>query len=424
MQHNEKLKSTSHTLKHNRINYHYSTEDGIGLGGLKTKFKSNIEAIKTLKVIEREDRMATTEEQKILVKYIGWGGMPQAFDPDAAGWEKEYAELKDLLTPEEYNSARASTPNAHYTSTAVIEAIYKAIDRFGFKKGNILEPSMGTGLFYSLLPDIMKSSKLYGVELDSISGRISKQLYQTADIRVQGFETVDYPDNFFDVAIGNVPFGDYKLHDKKYDKHNLNIHDYFFAKALDMVRPGGVIAFITSKGTLDKENATVRKYIAERADLIGAIRLPNTAFKQIANTDVTSDIIFLQKRERVAVNDAEWLHLGLTDDCIPVNQYYLNNPEMMLGKMVFDQRGFGEGSKYTALVPEENLDLAEALDRAVSNLNASIQSVEQDAEKEQETIPADPSVKNFTYSFIDDSLYYRHNAVMRKIDINVMSHSI
>jgi len=368
LQHNEKLKSTSHTLKHNRINYHYSTEDGIGLGGLKTKFKSNIEAIKTLKVIEREDRMATTEEQKILVKYIGWGGMPQAFDPDAAGWEKEYAELKDLLTPEEYNSARASTPNAHYTSTAVIEAIYKAIDRFGFKKGNILEPSMGTGLFYSLLPDIMKSSKLYGVELDSISGRISKQLYQTADIRVQGFETVDYPDNFFDVAIGNVPFGDYKLHDKKYDKHNLNIHDYFFAKALDMVRPGGVIAFITSKGTLDKENATVRKYIAERADLIGAIRLPNTAFKQIANTDVTSDIIFLQKRERVAVNDAEWLHLGLTDDCIPVNQYYLNNPEMMLGKMVFDQRGFGEGSKYTALVPEENLDLAEALDRAVSNL--------------------------------------------------------
>lgn len=408
--------SSSNTLQHNLINYHYSTEDGIGLGGPKAKFKSNIESIKTLKVIESENRLATVEEQKILVKYIGWGGMPQAFDPDALGWEKEYAELKDLLTSEEYNSARASTPNAHYTSPVIVEAIYKALERFGFEKGNILEPSLGTGLFYSLLPDSMKNSKLYGIELDSISGRISKQLYQKANIRIQGFESVDYPDNFFDVAIGNVPFGDYKLHDKKYDKYNLNIHDYFFAKALDKIRPGGVIAFITSKGTLDKENATVRRYIAERAELIGAIRLPNTAFKQIANTDVTSDIIFLQKRERVAVNDEEWLHLGLTDDNIPVNQYYLTNPDMMLGKMVFDQRGFGEGSKYTALVPEENLDFTEALDKAVAKLNASIQLMEQDVEKELETIPADPSVKNFTFTLIDGNLFYRHNAIMRKMD--------
>lgn len=400
-----------------RINYGYSIEDGIGLGGLKTKYKCNIEAIKTLMVIENEKRLATADEQRILARYIGWGGMPQAFDPDASGWEKEYTELKDLLTSEEYNSARASTPNAYYTSPVVIEAIYKAVGQFGFETGNILEPAMGTGLFYSLLPDCMKGSKLYGVELDCISGRISKQLYQTADIRIQGFETVDYPDNFFDVAIGNVPFGDYKLHDKKYDKYNFNIHDYFFAKALDKVRPGGIITFITSKGTLDKENASVRKYLAERADLIGAIRLPNTAFKQIANTDVTSDIIFLQKRERVAVNDAEWIHLGLTDDNIPLNQYYLNNPGMMLGKMVFDQRGFGEGSKYTALIPEENLDLAEALDKTVSNLNAVIQPFEQNVENEQETIPADPTVKNFTYTFIGDSLYYRHNAIMRKAEV-------
>ncbi len=420
---NEVYDSTEETefnnITHNPntlINYRYSKEDGIGLGGLKTKFKSNIEAIKTLRVIENENRIADTEEQKILVKYVGWGGMPQAFDPDASGWEKEYLELRELLTYEEYESTRASTPNAHYTSPVVIEAIYKALNRFGYKKGNMLEPAVGTGLFYSLLPDEMKNSKLYGVELDSLSGRISKQLYQTADIRVQGFETVDYPDNFFDVAIGNVPFGDYKLHDKKYDKYNLNIHDYFFAKTLDKIRPGGIIAFITSKGTMDKENAAVRKYIAERAELIGAIRLPNTAFKQIANTDVTSDIIFLQKREHVAVTDAEWLYLGLTDDGIPVNQYYLDHPDMMLGKMIFDQRGFGEGSKYTALVPEENLDLAEALDKAVSNLNASIISVQEQAEIEQETIQADPAVKNFTYTFVDGSLYYRHNAIMRKMD--------
>jgi len=403
--------------QYERINYRYSTEDEIGLGGLKTKFKNNVDAIKTLKVIESENRLATAAEQRILARYTGWGGMPQVFDPDASGWEKEYSELKSLLTTEEYDSARASTPNAHYTSPVVIEAIYKALERFGFEKGNILEPSMGTGLFYSLLPESMRESKLYGVELDSISGRIARQLYQTADIKVQGFETVDYPDNFFDVAIGNVPFGDYKLHDRKYDKYNMNIHDYFFAKALDKVRPGGIIAFITSKGTLDKENASVRKYLAERAELIGAIRLPNTTFRQIANTDVTTDIIFLQKRERMMVSDEEWLHLGLTDENVPVNQYYLSHPKMMLGKMVFDRRGFGEGSKYTALIPEENLDLAEALEKAVSNLNASIQPIERDADKGQETIPADPSVKNFTYTFIDGALYYRHNAVMRRMEV-------
>ncbi|MCX7748219.1 MAG: DEAD/DEAH box helicase family protein [Clostridia bacterium] len=405
-------------LQHNRTNYRYSSDNGIGLGGLKTKFKSNIEAIKTLKVIESENRLATADEQKILARYIGWGGLPQAFDSEASTWKKEYAELKEILTTEEYESARASTPNAHYTAPIVIESIYKAINRFGFEKGNILEPSMGTGLFYSLLPETMQNSKLYGVELDSISGRISKQLYQTADIRIQGFETVDYPDNFFDVAIGNVPFGDYKLHDKKYDRYNLNCHDYFFIKALDKVRPGGILAFITSKGTLDKENNSVRKYLAERADFIGAIRLPNIAFKQIANTDVTSDIIFLQKRERSAVSDAPWLHLGLADKNVPVNQYYLDNAHMMLGKMIFDQRGFGDTSKYTALIPnDENFDLAEALESAVSNLNACISPTERDTEKEQETMPADLSVKNFTYTFVEGTLYYRNNAVMIKTDV-------
>lgn len=313
-----------------KINYRYSLEDEIGVGGLKTKFRNNIEAIKTLKVIEEENRLATPEEQKILAKYVGWGGMAQAFDINSTGWNSEYAELKALLTPEEYVSARASTPNAHYTSTTVIEGIYKALESFGVKTGNILEPSMGVGNFFSMIPDSMKDSKLYGVELDDISGRIAKQLYQKANIKIQGFEENNYPDNFFDVAIGNVPFGDYKLHDSKYDKQNFLIHDYFFAKALDKVRPGGIIAFITSKGTMDKENNSVRRYIAERAELIGAIRLPNTAFKSNANTDVTADIIFLQKRERVQVTEENWLHVSKTEDGVPINEYFLDNAEMLL----------------------------------------------------------------------------------------------
>lgn len=400
------------------INYKYNPEDEIGVGGLKTKFKNNIEAIKTLKVIEEEKRFATFDEQKILAKYVGWGGIAEAFDSNASGWNNEYAELKAILTQEEYVSARASTPNAHYTSPIVIEGIYKALDSFGFKTGNILEPAVGVGNFFSILPNGMQSSKLYGVELDDISGRIAKQLYQKSEIKIQGFEENNYPDNFFDVAIGNVPFGDYKLHDPKYDKNNFLIHDYFFAKALDKVRPGGIIAFITSKGTMDKENNTVRKYIAERADLIGAIRLPNTAFKANANTDVTADIIFLQKRERVQVSEANWLHVSKTSDGVPINEYFLDNPEMLLGKMVFDQRMFGEGSRYTALVNnEENFDLSEALNKAVQNLSANISSFEREVEGEQENIiSADPNVRNYTYTFINDELYYRENAVMRKIE--------
>lgn len=404
-------------VEHKPINYKYNSEDEIGVGGLKTKFRNNIEAIKTLKVIEGENRYATPDEQKILAKYVGWGGMPQAFDMNAGGWNNEYAELKALLTPEEYSSARASTPNAHYTSPIVIEAVYKALERFGFKSGNILEPSMGVGNFFSTLPESMEGSKLYGVELDDISGRISKQLYQKANIKIQGFEETNYPDNFFDIAIGNVPFGAYKLHDPNYDKHNFLIHDYFFAKALDKVRPGGIVAFVTSKGTLDKENSSVRKYLAERADLIGAIRLPNTVFKANANTDVTTDIIFLQKRERVSVNESNWIHIGLTEDKVPVNEYFIDNPDMLLGKMVFDQRIYGEGSKYTALVNnDENFDLKEALHKAVENLNADIGSYEREDINSEDEIPADPNVRNYTYTFIGDNLYYRENASMRRID--------
>jgi len=400
-------------------NYRYSPEDEIGIGGQRTKFRANIEAIKTLKVIEEENRLATPGEQRILVRYTGWGGLVQAFDPDNEAWHREYAELKELLTKEEYESARASTPNAHYTSFIVIEAMLKTLERFGLKKGNIIEPSIGVGYFFSLLPESMKDSKLYGVEIDDISGRIAKQLYQDADIRIQGFEESDFPDNFFDVAIGNVPFGDYKLHDTRYDRYNFNIHDYFFAKSLDKVRPGGIIAFITSKGTLDKENPSIRRYISERAELIGAVRLPCTAFKVIANTDVTTDIIFLQKRERMAVTEPEWLHLGYTDDEVPVNQYYLDNPHMMLGRMIYDSRMFGSESKYTSLVADENLDLAEALENALSTLKADIRNLNHNTVNadDRDLIPADPSVKNYTYTFIGDNLYYRENAFMRRMDI-------
>ncbi len=402
-----------------KVNYRYNSLDDIGVGGQKTKYKANVEAIKLLKDIERANRLATSQEQSILTRYTGWGGLSQVFNEEAKGWENEYKELKELLTEEEYSSARASTPNAHYTEPQVIKAIYKALNRFGFKGGNILEPSMGTGLFYSLIPeDISDKSKLYRVELDGISGRISKQLYQKADIRIQGFEDTDYSDNFFDVALGNVPFGDYKLHDRRYDKLNLNIHDYFFAKTLDKVRPGGVIAYITSKGTMDKANGSFRRYLAERAELIGAIRLPNNAFMQIANTYVTTDIIFLQKREHAIILDEEpaWTGLCQTDDGIPVNQYYLDNPDMLLGKMIFDNRMFGSDGKYTSLVAEDNFNLVEALDRAVEKLHARIDIVDTGKEnQEEEYLRADPEVKNYTYVIKDENIYYRENSKMVKV---------
>lgn len=399
-------------------NYKFKEEDR-AVGGLKTKFKNNIEAIKKLKKIESENRLATNDEQKILAKYSGWGGMPQAFDEKANGWNNEYLELKSLLSDDEYFSARASTPNAHYTEQVVIESIYKAIEKFGFKTGNILEPAMGVGNFFSMLPDTMKDSKLYGVELDDLSGRISRQLYQRANIEIKGFEKVNYQDNFFDVAIGNVPFGDYKIFDTNYNKNNFLIHDYFFAKTLDKVRPNGVIAFITSKGTLDKENNSIRKYISERATLIGAIRLPNTAFKANANTEVTTDIIFLQKKEYPSIEEPNWLYTGLTDDGVPVNEYFLDNPDMMLGKMIFDKKMFGEESKYTSLINDnENFNLKESLNKAIEKLHANIGIYERSKSIIADEVKANPNVKNYTYTFIENNLYYRENQTMRKISVS------
>lgn len=399
-------------------NYKYDESNHV-IGGLKSKFRANIEAILTLKYIEHDERLATPEEQKIMAKYSGWGGMPQAFDKNAAAWEKEYSELKKLLTDSEYESARASTMNSHYTPPEIIGSIYKALDQFGFNQGNILDPSMGIGNFFSMLPENMNKSKLYGVELDSISGRISRQLYQKANIQVTGFEKTDFDNNFFDVAITNVPFGDYKVYDKDYNKENLLIHDYFFAKSLDKVRPGGVVAFVTSKGTLDKSNPTFRKYLAERAELIGAIRLPNTSFKS-ANTEVTSDIIFLKKKEKISIDIEEpnWIHISQNDDGIPVNEYFLDNPEMMLGKMAYDKRMFGENSKYTTLINDDpNFNLEESLNRTIENLNADIGEIERndDINSElNEVIPADPNVKNNTYTIVDGEIYYRSNSIMMK----------
>ena len=311
------------------------TDDNLGEGGAKAKFRMNMDAIHTLKQIESEDRHATPEEQEILAKYVGWGGIADAFDDSKENWRNEYAELSAALTQEEYTAARSSTLNAHYTSPTVIKAIYEAISNMGFTTGNVLEPSMGVGNFFGLLPQEMSGSKLYGVELDSITGRIAKQLYPNADITVAGFETTDRRD-FFDLAVGNVPFGNYKVNDKAYNKLNFSIHDYFFAKTLDQVRPGGVIAFITSRYTMDKESPEVRKYIAERADLLGAIRLPNNAFKRNAGTEVTTDIIFLQKRDRPQVIEPDWVHLGQTDDGIAVNSYFVEHPEMVLGTLKLD----------------------------------------------------------------------------------------
>ncbi len=403
-----------------KINYRYDSSDNIGAGGQKTKYKANIDAIRLLKDIEKENRYATSYEQGILARYTGWGGLAQTFNTEAKGWENEYKELKELLSESEYSSARASTPNAHYTDPVVIRAVYKALERFDFKGGNIIEPALGSGLFYSLIPEeISAKSNLYGVELDSISGRIAKHLYQTVDIRIQGYEETDFSDNSFDVAIGNVPFGDYKLHDKRYNKLNLNIHDYFFAKTLDKVRPGGVIAFITTKGTLDKANSSFRKYLAERAELIGAIRLPNTAFKQIANTEVTTDIIFLQKREHPVVleNDPNWIGLGYTEDNVPVNQYYLDNPQMLLGKMVFFKKMYGNEND-TGLVLIEGDNIEAGLNKAVENLNARIESIVTEKEESlEEYIPADPGVKNFTYVVKDQNLYYRENSRMVKVNL-------
>ena len=401
------------------------TDDHLGEGGARAKFKNNVAAIRTLQEIEFDNRLATPEEQEILSHYVGWGGLPQAFDENNEQWADEFIELQTLLSTEEYEAAKATTLNAHYTSPTVIKAIYQAVENMGFRTGNVLEPSCGIGNFFGLVPESMKDSKLFGVELDSITGRIAQQLYQQNSIAVQGFEDTELPDSFFDLAIGNVPFGSYSLHDKRYDKHRFLIHDYFFAKTLDKVRPGGIVAFVTSKGTMDKQNSSVRKYIAERAELIGAIRLPNNAFLANAGTQVTTDIIFLQKREKLidvsmpeADSGLEWLQLGQTENGVPINQYFLNHPEMVLGEMVFDDMMYG-GAKETTCKPFESESLSDLLAEAVQNIHAEYTDYEieeLDGEEEDKSIPADPNVRNFSFTLVDGAIYYRENSRMFPVE--------
>ena len=411
----EGLRGKEKTQDQTKLNFHYNLWE-TEKGGVKTRYQWNIDAICTLKQIEAENRLATQEEQTVLSKFVGWGGLSQAFDENNAGWTREYAELKELLSDEEYSAARATVNNAFYTSPEIAMCINSALVQFGFKGGNVLEPSMGIGNFFGSMPAPMQQSKLYGVELDSISGRIAKQLYQNANISITGFENTTYPDNFFDVVMGNVPFGDYKIFDPKYNKYNFRIHDYFLAKALDQARPGGMVAVITTKGTLDKSNPTIRKYLAERAELVGAIRLPNTAFKDNAGTEVTADILFLQKRERKIDIEPDWVHLGVTGDGIAVNSYFAEHPEMMLGTMQYDTRMFGQDSRYTVCVnDDENFNLYEALNKAICNIRAQMTDFERLADNEEQTeevIPADPDVRNYTYTFFEGKLYYRENSEM------------
>ena len=407
--------------KSGAVNFHIApeTEESAGKGfAAKEKFRQNVDAIRTLEKIEGENRIATRSEQEILAKYVGWGGLADAFDETKANWASEYQELKSLLSAEEYDSARESTLNAHYTSPVIIKAIYDAMERMGFSKGNILEPAMGIGNFFGMLPKNMQESRLYGVELDGITGRIARQLYPNADVKITGFEKTDYPNDFFDVAIGNVPFGQYKVADRAYDKHNFLIHDYFFAKALDKVRPGGVVAFITSKGTMDKKSPEVRKYLAQRAELLGAIRLPNTAFKENAGTEVTSDILFLKKRDRVIDTLPDWVHLCENEDGIAMNQYFADHPEMIMGKMEMVSGQFGMEATCT---PDTTISLSKQLEKAISHIEGSIDEVEFDElddELAREAIPADPGVKNYSYTIMDERVYYRENSIMKPVDVS------
>ena len=395
------------------------TDDNLGIGGAKAKFRANMAAINLLKELEFDGRQATPEEQDVLSKYIGWGGLADAFDESKDNWKDEFAELYTSLSPEEYAAARASTLNAHYTSPTVIKAIYEAVGNMGFQTGNILEPAMGVGNFFGLLPQEMQGSRLYGVELDSITGRIAKQLYPKADITVAGFETTDRRD-FFDLAIGNVPFGQYQVNDRAYNKLGFSIHDYFFAKTLDQVRPGGVIVFVTSRYTMDKQSPEVRKYIAQRAELLGAIRLPNNAFKANAGTEVVSDIIFLQKRDRPIDIEPDWVHLGENEDGFAINRYFLDNPEMVLGRQTSESTQYGR-QDFT-VEPYEDLDLATQLRYAIQNIGGKYEAAELpdlgENETIQDTIPADPNVKNYSYAVVDGEVYYRENSVMVKPNLN------
>ena len=394
-------------------------DDNLGTGGAKAKFRANMDAINLLKELEFDGRQATPEEQNVLSKYVGWGGLADAFDESKDNWKDEFAELYATLSPEEYAAARASTLNAHYTSPTVIKAIYEAVGSMGFQTGNILEPAMGVGNFFGLLPQEMQGSRLYGVELDSITGRIAKQLYPKADITVAGFETTDRKD-FFDLAVGNVPFGQYQVNDRAYNKLGFSIHDYFFAKTLDQVRPGGVIAFVTSRYTMDKQSPEVRKYIAQRAELLGAIRLPNNAFKANAGTEVVSDIIFLQKRDRPIDIEPDWVHLGENKDGFSINQYFIDHPEMVLGRQTSESTQYGR-QDFT-VEPYEDLDLATQLRYAIQNIGGKYEAAELpdlgENETIQDTIPADPNVKNYSYAVVDGEVYYRENSVMVKPNLN------
>ena len=394
------------------------TDEHLGEGGQKAKFSANIAVIRTLKAIEGENRLATPEEQTVLSKYVGWGGLPQAFDAENASWQKEYQQLKSLLTDEEYAAARGSTLNAHYTSPVVIRAMYEALGSMGFRDGNVLEPACGVGNFFGMLPESMSQSRLYGVELDSITGRMARQLYPDARIEITGFEKTNRKD-FFDVAVGNVPFGNYKVADRAFDKYGFLIHDYFLAKTLEQVRPGGVIAFITSKGTMDKASPDVRRYIAQRAELLGAIRLPNNAFKANAGTEVTSDILFLQKREHPIDIEPDWIHLGQTADGIPINSYFVDHPDMVLGKMQWDKSMYGN-EKETTCEPIPGADLAQQLHAAVRNIDGEYKRIEisETDINEGRTIPADPDVRNFSYALVNGQVYYRENSVMTRPVLN------
>ena len=397
-------------------------DNDLGAGGPKAKYKANMEAIHLLQTLEKEERLATPEEQESLSRYVGWGGIPQAFEENNSSWANEYLELKNTLSPEEYSAARASTLNAFYTSPTVIRSMYEALENMGLKQGNILEPSCGVGNFMGLIPESMSKANMYGVELDPVSGRIAKQLYQKNKIAVQGFEETNYPDSFFDCVVGNVPFGAYQVSDRRYDRHHFMIHDYFIAKSLDLVRPGGVVAVVTSSGTMDKQNPAVRQYIANRAELLGAIRLPNNAFQRNANTSVVSDILFFQKRDRASIEEPEWLNLKETAGGYSVNAYFAVHPEMVLGEFTTESTQYGK--QEVTVKPKEGITLEEQLKEAVQNIHGTITELElSDTELEEDvvSIPADPEVKNFSFTVVDDEVYYRENSVMNRMELPAMT---
>ncbi len=397
-------------------------DNDLGAGGPKSKYKANMEAIHLLQTLEKEERLATPEEQEILSRYVGWGGIPQAFEENNSSWANEYLELKNTLLPEEYSAARASTLNAFYTSPTVIRSMYEALENMGLKQGNILEPSCGVGNFMGLIPESMNKAKMYGVELDPVSGRIAKQLYQKNKIAVQGFEETSYPDSFFDCVIGNVPFGAYQISDRRYDRHHFMIHDYFIAKSLDLIRPGGVVAVVTSSGTMDKQNPAVRQYIANRAELLGAIRLPNNAFQRNANTSVVSDILFFQKRDRASIEEPEWLNLKETPEGYSVNAYFAEHPEMVLGEFTTESTQYRK--QEVTVKPKEGITLEEQLKEAVQNIHGTITELElSDTELEEDvvSIPADPDVKNFSFTVVNEEVYYRENSVMNRMELPAMT---